>query len=56
MPATLPSDPADAWWLGATAGIRQGRRLAVADHEAGRPLVAPEPDPIEPEQEATSHG
>lgn len=56
MPATLPRDPADAWWLGATAGIRQGRRLAVADHEAGRPLLAPEPDPIEPAPEGQADG
>jgi len=37
-----------AWELGARAGIRQGRRLACAEHEAGLPLVTPLPE-VEPE-------
>lgn len=53
MPSSLPADPADAWRVGAAAGIRQGRRLAAADIAAGRPLVAPEPDPIEPTGDPT---
>lgn len=44
MPESLPADPRDAWEVGARAGIRQGRRLAGAEHEAGLPLVAPGPE------------
>jgi hypothetical protein len=44
IPEALPADPRDAWEVGARAGIRQGRRLACAEHEAGLPLVAPMPE------------
>lgn len=41
VPEALPADPRDAWEVGVRLGIRQGRRLACAEHEAGLPLVAP---------------
>ena len=40
MPSTLPSNPADAWWIGASAGIAQGRRLAAMEIEQGRSIRA----------------